>query len=130
QRHNLLESLTAYQNVKMALELHNGAEHDSRILGILERLKLGNRVHYKPAKLSGGQRQRVAVARALVNRPRLILADEPTAALDAETGRDVVNYLKELSADGCTSLIVTHDNRILDVASRIVNMVDGRIKSN
>jgi putative ABC transport system ATP-binding protein len=130
QRHNLLESLTAYQNVKMALELHNGADHDTRIVGILERLKLGLRIHYKPAKLSGGQRQRVAVARALVNRPRLILADEPTAALDAETGRDVVNYLKELSGAGCTSLIVTHDNRILDVATRIVNMVDGRIKSN
>jgi len=132
QRHNLLESLTAYQNVKMALELRGGdaADHEQRIVAILERLKLGHRLHYKPAKLSGGQRQRVAVARALVNRPRLILADEPTAALDAETGRDVVTYLKELAADGCTSLIVTHDNRILDVASRIVNMVDGRIKSN
>jgi putative ABC transport system ATP-binding protein len=128
----LLESLTAYQNVKMALELQDGdsAEHDRRIREILERLKLGHRVDYKPAKLSGGQRQRVAVGRALVNRPRLILADEPTAALDAETGRDVVTYLKELAEGGCTSLIVTHDNRILDVATRIVNMVDGRIKSN
>src|SRR5438874_3520336 len=67
QRHNLLESLTAYQNVKMALELHDGDNDDNRIVGILERLKLGNRIHYKPAKLSGGQRQRVAVARALVN---------------------------------------------------------------
>src|SRR5262245_50042165 len=116
----------------MALELHNADAdaHQRQIVAILERLKLGNRVQYKPAQLSGGQRQRVAVARALVNRPRLILADEPTAALDAETGRDVVNYLKELSAEGCTSLIVTHDNRILDVATRIVNMVDGRIKSN
>jgi putative ABC transport system ATP-binding protein len=132
QRHNLLESLTAYQNVKMALELQNGdsTDHDRRIREILGRLKLGNRIDYKPAKLSGGQRQRVAVGRALVNRPRLILADEPTAALDAETGRDVVTYLKELAEGGCTSLIVTHDNRILDVASRIVNMVDGRIKSN
>jgi len=132
QRHNLLEALTAFQNVKMALELHNADAdaHQRQIVAILERLKLGNRVQYKPAQLSGGQRQRVAVARALVNRPRLVLADEPTAALDAETGRDVVNYLKELSAEGCTSLIVTHDNRILDVATRIVNMVDGRIKSN
>jgi putative ABC transport system ATP-binding protein len=132
QRHNLLESLTAFQNVRMALELHDrdGAEADRRITEILLRLKLGERMSYKPAKLSGGQRQRVAVARALVNRPRLILADEPTAALDAETGRDVVNYLKELAGEGCTSFIVTHDNRILDVASRIVTMVDGRIKSN
>lgn len=130
QRHNLLEALTAYQNVRMALELHGVGDNRQRITGILERLKLGHRLHYKPAQLSGGQRQRVAVARALVNRPKLILADEPTAALDAETGRDVVNYLKELAADGCTSFIVTHDNRILDVATRIVNMVDGRIKSN
>jgi putative ABC transport system ATP-binding protein len=132
QRHNLLESLTAYQNVKMALDLHNcdRAEVERRIVAILERMKLGHRIHYKPAKLSGGQRQRVAIARALVNRPRLILADEPTAALDAETGRDVVHYLQELAAEGCTSLIVTHDNRILDVATRIISMVDGRIKSN
>lgn len=130
QRHNLLEALTAYQNVRLALELHSQGEDRQRIVAVLERLKLGHRLHYKPAQLSGGQRQRVAVARALVNRPKLILADEPTAALDAETGRDVVNFLKELSAEGCTSLIVTHDNRILDVATRIVNMVDGRIKSN
>lgn len=132
QRHNLLDALTAYQNVKLALELHNTdpAEQDRRIRAILERVDLGHRLFHKPAQLSGGQRQRVAVARAVVNRPRLILADEPTAALDARTGRIVVDYLKEMAADGCTSLIVTHDNRILDVATRIVNMVDGRIVSN
>jgi putative ABC transport system ATP-binding protein len=89
-------------------------------------------MHYKPAKLSGGQRQRVAIARALANRPRLILADEPTAALDAESSRTVVGRLQQLAKgpDRCTSVIVTHDNRILDVADRIINMVDGRIKSN
>jgi putative ABC transport system ATP-binding protein len=133
QAHNLFASLTAYQNVKMALELKDfdPTEGDQRIRGLLNQLGLGQRVTYKPQNLSGGQRQRVAIARALVNRPKLILADEPTAALDKESGRQVVNLLQKLARDeGCTSLIVTHDNRILDVADRIVNMVDGRIISN
>jgi putative ABC transport system ATP-binding protein len=85
----------------------------------------------KPHDLSGGQNQRVAVARALVNRPRLVLADEPTAALDKESGRDVVNLLQDLAREElATVLIVTHDTRILDVADRIVNLVDGRIVSD
>jgi len=89
------------------------------------------RMLYKPQKLSGGQRQRVAIGRALVNRPRLILADEPTAALDKATGRQVVDLLRELAKnEGCTILIVTHDNRILDVADRIVTMVDGYVASD
>src|SRR5207253_1055070 len=84
-----------------------------------------------PHALSGGQRQRVAAARALVNRPGLVLADEPTAALDKDAGRDVVDLLRSLaSEEGTAILIVTHDNRILDVADRIVNMVDGRIVSD
>jgi putative ABC transport system ATP-binding protein len=88
-------------------------------------------VFYKPGTLSGGQRQRVAIARALANRPKLILADEPTAALDAESGRDVVQLMQKLVKEELsTIMIVTHDNRILDVADRIVNMVDGRIISN
>jgi putative ABC transport system ATP-binding protein len=134
QRHNLLEALTAYQNVKMALDLDpaGAAREHERIVGLLTGLGLADRMHYKPAKLSGGQRQRVAIARALANRPRLILADEPTAALDAESSRTVVGRLQQLAKgpDRCTSVIVTHDNRILDVADRIINMVDGRIKSN
>jgi putative ABC transport system ATP-binding protein len=134
QRHNLLESLTAYQNVKMAMDLqsYTPAQFHERITTLLTELGLNQRMYYKPANLSGGQRQRVAIARALANSPRLILADEPTAALDAESGRIVVNLLQKRAKgpDRCTSLIVTHDNRILDVADRIVNMVDGRIKSN
>jgi putative ABC transport system ATP-binding protein len=133
QAHNLFEALTAYQNVKMALELNpNGqAAMHQRITELLTALGLDQRMHYKPDSLSGGQRQRVAIARALANRPRLILADEPTAALDERSGRDVVNLLKTLAREQrTTSLIVTHDNRILDVADRIVNMVDGRIKKN
>lgn len=133
QGHNLFESLTARENVNMAVELtiSDPRERDRRAAEILEQLGLGHRMTHKPQMLSGGQKQRVAVARALVNRPRLILADEPTAALDKESGRDVVNILKMLAAEEqATVLIVTHDNRILDVADRIINMVDGRIVSD
>lgn len=138
QAHNLFDSLTACQNVRIALELPRaqGAltqprSPDARAKELLTALGLGHRIDYKPAQLSGGQRQRVAIARALANRPRLVMADEPTAALDEQSGRDVVTLLQQMARDnGTTSLIVTHDNRILDVADRIVNMVGGRIKSN
>ena len=94
-------------------------------------LGLGHRMDYKPESLSGGQRQRVAIARALANRPQMILADEPTAALDKQSGRDVVELLKKIAKEElATILIVTHDNRILDVADRIVNMVDGHVISD
>lgn len=133
QAHNLFGSLTALQNVRMALELRSNDRayiHD-RAVALLTTLGLQERIHYKPSRLSGGQKQRVAVARALANRPRLVLADEPTASLDERSGRDVVNLLKKLAQEeGCTSLIVTHDNRILDVADRIVSMADGCIKSD
>ncbi len=133
QAHNLFESLTAYQNVNMAAELLDMDPRiaDGRIKSLLTRLGLGERIHYKPKTLSGGQKQRVAIARGLVHKPKLILADEPTAALDEKSGREVVTLFQELARDeGCTIIMVTHDNRILDVADRIVNMVDGRIKSN
>jgi putative ABC transport system ATP-binding protein len=133
QAHNLFDSLTAYQNVRMAMELrdYSAAETDARIKDLLTHLGLGHRVFHKPHQLSGGQRQRVAIARALANRPKLVLADEPTAALDEKSGRDVVTLLQAMAQEqGTTSLIVTHDNRILDVADRIVNMVGGHIKSN
>lgn len=133
QAHNLFESLTAYQNVNMAAEL---AGMDRRLAGerieyLLTRLGLGERIHYKPKSLSGGQKQRVAIARGLVHQPKLVLADEPTAALDEKSGREVVTLFQELARDeGCTIIMVTHDNRILDVADRIVNMVDGHIRSD
>jgi putative ABC transport system ATP-binding protein len=133
QAHNLFDSLTAYENVKMAMQLSGCAPDAMRERGtkILERLGLGHRVDYKPRALSGGQRQRVAVARALVNRPKLILADEPTASLDKESSSTVVTLLKELTVnEGCTVMMVTHDNRILELADRIVNMVDGHIVSD
>lgn len=133
QAHNLFESLTAYENVKMALQLFNVHEKHARTraMELLDRLQLGHRIDYKPGKLSGGQKQRVAIARGLAHRPKLVLADEPTAALDEESGRIVVNLFKELAQkEGVTVLMVTHDNRILDVADRIVQMVDGRIVSD
>jgi putative ABC transport system ATP-binding protein len=133
QAHNLFDSLTGRENVNMAIELtvRDPRERDRRSAEILSKLGLGERMAYKPQALSGGQRQRVAVARAVVNRPKLILADEPTAALDKESGREVVTILKNLAQDeGTTILIVTHDTRILDVADRIINLVDGTIVSD
>ncbi|MEQ8210239.1 MAG: ATP-binding cassette domain-containing protein [Lacipirellulaceae bacterium] len=133
QAHNLFESLTAFQNVNMACELQGMKRKESkeRIEYLLTRLDLGHRIHYKPNSLSGGQKQRVAIARGLVHRPKLILADEPTAALDEKTGREVVTLFQEMAKEeGATVIMVTHDNRILDVADRIVNMVQGHIKSD
>ncbi|NJN56739.1 MAG: ATP-binding cassette domain-containing protein [Leptolyngbyaceae cyanobacterium SL_5_9] len=132
QAHNLFESLTASQNVEMAVELMGGfGSKRAQAIAVLEQLGLEHRVDYKPNSLSGGQKQRVAIARALVNHPQLILADEPTAALDKQSGRDVVNLMQKLAREQqCTILMVTHDNRILDVADRIINLVDGRLESD
>ncbi|MGF1569070.1 MAG: ATP-binding cassette domain-containing protein [Nodosilinea sp.] len=132
QAHNLFESLTAAQNVEMAVELTGHfREKRQRAETILDKLGLADRADYRPGSLSGGQKQRVAIARALVNQPRLILADEPTAALDKQSGRDVVTIMQELAqTQSCTILMVTHDNRILDVADRIINLVDGRLESD
>ena len=117
----------------MAMQVGDCPASEMRKRGteILERLGLGHRTDHKPKALSGGQRQRVAVARALVNKPKLILADEPTAALDKDSSKIVVNLLKELTTDeGCTVMMVTHDNRILELADRIVNIVDGSVRSD
>jgi putative ABC transport system ATP-binding protein len=133
QAHNLFGSLTAEQNVRMALDLGPlpPAEAVRRARDLLGELGLGDRTGYTPARLSGGQRQRVAIARALANRPGLILADEPTAALDANSGRIVMELLRREAAEqGTTVIVVTHDQRVLDAADRIVKMVDGRIASD
>lgn len=131
QSHNLLMSLTAKQNVQMSLELHDGlrsSQIERRAIAILESVGLAEHVNYHPQSLSGGQKQRVAIARALVSHPKMVLADEPTAALDSKSGRDVVELMQELAREqGCTILIVTHDNRILDVADRIIELEDGKI---
>lgn len=134
QAHNLHHSLTALHNVRMGLEIHpqySVAEMKEMAANLLNEVGLGHRLNHYPDKLSGGQKQRVAIARALVSRPQLLLADEPTAALDSKSGRDVVTLMQKLAKEqGCTILLVTHDNRILDIADRTVYMEDGILKSN
>jgi putative ABC transport system ATP-binding protein len=139
QSHNLFGSLSAVANVRLALELGNESrakprtddEIQNRAVEILTRLKLENRLKLKPHQLSVGQRQRVAIARALANKPQLILADEPTAALDAESVDNVVHLLKETVSSGdCTAIVVTHDDKILAAADRIVHMLYGKIVAN
>ena len=134
QAHNLMTFLTAQENVRMSLELHDNmltADMDTIANDMLQSVGLGNRANYYPENMSGGQKQRVAIARALVSQPKIILADEPTAALDKKSGRDVVELMQKLAKEqGCTILLVTHDNRILDIADRIVYMEDGYLQNN
>ena len=133
QLHNLFPALTAFQSVQMATDLHpqSGAETNDRIRSLLTRLGLGERMDYRPHQLSGGQRQRVAIARALVHRPALVLADEPTAALDGENTQIVLQLLAELAHErGTTVLMVTQDSRVFESADRLINLVDGRLDSD
>jgi putative ABC transport system ATP-binding protein len=133
QAHNLLESLTTTQNVMMALEIHphiSPSEQRAMAEAMLVAVGLETHINYYPDQLSGGQKQRVAIARALVSNPKLVLADEPTAALDKQSGRDVVEIMRRLAKEkGSAILLVTHDNRILDVADRLINMEDGYLSS-
>jgi putative ABC transport system ATP-binding protein len=134
QSHNLHKSLTALQNVQMGLEVHgkySKAEMKEKAAEMLKEVGLGDRINYYPDNLSGGQKQRVAIARALVSHPAIVLADEPTAALDSKSGRDVVNIMQKLAREqGSTILLVTHDDRILDIADRIVHLEDGKLVNN
>ncbi len=131
QGHNLLRCLTAEQNVQMGADLLPDLGYRARRDLSREWLRavgLSDHLGKLPHDLSGGQKQRVAIARALAAHPRLLLADEPTAALDSRTGREVVELLQRLARDeGCGVLMVTHDPRILDVADRLVRMEDGRL---
>ena len=114
QMHNLFDALTALENVKMAMQLGHDPPDEGRghCIALLEQLKLAHRIDYKPRQLSGGERQRVAIARALVNRPRLVLADEPTAALDKDATRIVIDLLKQTTIEQNAAVImVTHDYR-------------------
>jgi putative ABC transport system ATP-binding protein len=160
QAHNLLDALTALENVTLALDLKDFnteqlSAHTAGLLGVIQdgpsgpdlprsrdaiafalakglltHLNLGPHVDKKPGQLSGGQKQRVAIARALCNHPRLILADEPTAALDKVSSGIVIDLLKKLTQHGSTVLVVTHDNRTMDRGDRVVTMKDGRVESN
>ncbi len=134
QAHNLLGFLSARQNVQMSVELNNNISKEearAKSEAMLQAVGLGDRIDYYPENLSGGQKQRIAIARALVNNPKLVLADEPTAALDKKSGRDVVEIMQCLAKEqGSTILMVTHDNRILDIADRIIEMEDGYLTQN
>jgi putative ABC transport system ATP-binding protein len=132
QHHHLLESLTACQNVEMGLGASglSRRERRRRAIAMLETVGLGNHVHSYPNQLSGGQCQRVAVSRALVRDPELVLADEPTASLDKQSGREIVELLRRLARErGCSVIMVTHDPRILDAADRLMYLEDGRLSS-
>ena len=134
QAHNLMPYLNALENVRVGLEVRSDwlaqgrAAMDACAAAMLGRVGLADRMTYYPEKLSGGQKQRVAIARALAPVPRLLLADEPTAALDRESGRDVVELFRALANEsGAGIVMVTHDNKILDIADRIINLDGGRL---
>ena len=134
QAHNLLPYLTALENVRVGLEVHphwldrGRAAMDGRGAALLADVGLAERASYYPEKLSGGQKQRVAIARALAPQPRLLLADEPTAALDRDSGRMAVDLFRRLADDqGAAIVMVTHDNKILDIADRVVTLEEGRL---
>ena len=133
QQHNLLAALTTQQNVELGLRVKGNmtsAQIKRRAQDMLEAVGLAQHMDKRPEQLSGGQRQRVAIARALAGQPSMLLADEPTASLDSQSGREVIDRMQELARkQGTTILLVTHDNRILDVADRIVSLEDGRLET-
>jgi putative ABC transport system ATP-binding protein len=130
QGFNLFPALTAAENIEVALKMKGirGAAGKRQARELLQQVGLGDRTHYLPRDLSGGQKQRVAIARALAGDPKLIMADEPTAALDSHSGHTVIELLRQLAKEGGrTVLMVTHDPRILDVADRVAYLEDGML---
>jgi len=129
QKFNLLQKLSALENVELPLiyqGVHN-REAKRRAIEALATVSLKDRMHHRPSELSGGQQQRVAIARALVTKPPVLLADEPTGALDSKTGIEVMNILSELNSNGNTIILITHDNDLAAVAKRIIKISDGEI---
>ena len=129
QAFNLIGDLTVYENVELPLTYRGmpGAERRQRVQESLERVGMSHRMKHYPAQLSGGQQQRVAVARALVGKPSILLADEPTGNLDSKNGEAVMDLLRDLHREGATICMVTHDPRYADFAQRTVHLFDGRI---
>jgi putative ABC transport system ATP-binding protein len=132
QNFALLDDYTVYENIKIPLDYSNIKIKDKKekIINVLKKLNIEDKTNKYPTELSGGQCQRVAIARALVNNPDIILADEPTGALDREMGQQVIDIFKEINNDSKTIIIVTHDSNIASQCDRIITIEDGRIKSN
>ena len=129
QGYNLIPSLTAVENVELPLIYQGVSPFDRRDMAMdaLERVGLATRAKHLPGEMSGGQQQRVAIARAIAAHPPIIMADEPTGALDSKTGHEVLDFLRQLNREGSTILLITHDNGIAATARRIVRLSDGRI---
>ena len=129
QQYNLIQDLTVLENVELPL-VYQGVSADDRremALAALERVGLAERVKHRPTQMSGGQQQRVAIARAIAANPSIVMADEPTGALDSRTGLEVLAFLQKLNREGTTVILITHDNGIATTARRCVRLTDGRI---
>ena len=129
QQYNLIQKLTAEENVELPLIYQKvpKAERQKRVKKALEKVNMLPRAKHLPTELSGGQQQRVSIARAIVTNPRLILADEPTGALDSKTSREIIDIFHELHAQGNTIVVITHDNDIAKQAQRAIHILDGQI---
>lgn len=132
QNFNLLPKLTAIENVQVPLMYQGTSSKQSKKMGyeILEKVGLKGREKHLPSQLSGGQQQRVAIARALICNPEIILADEPTGALDSKTGIEIMELLKQLNKEGQTIILITHDNKIAQIAKRKITIIDGKIQEH
>ena len=129
QQYNLIQSLSVLENVELPL-IYQGIDPIDRremALEALERVGLADRFRHKPTQMSGGQQQRVAIARAIATKPPIIMADEPTGALDSRTGLEVLEFLRQLNREGSTIILITHDNGIAATARRVVRLADGKV---
>jgi len=129
QSYNLIQALTAYENVELPLIYQNilPSRRREMVMEAMERMGVADRAKHHPSEMSGGQQQRVAIARAIATKPAIIMADEPTGALDSKTGLEVLGFLQQLNKEGSTIILITHDNGIAATARRIVRISDGRI---
>jgi putative ABC transport system ATP-binding protein len=132
QQFNLLPSFTAIENVMMPMTYAKVAkkQRELKAAQLLQTVGLGDRMDHKPTELSGGQQQRVSIARALANDPAIILADEPTGALDSKTGKEVLTLLKTLNSNGKTVIVITHDHEVAQFANRVITLKDGKVASD
>ena len=132
QSFNLIDELTVEENIDLQLKYLNlsKAERKQRVLEILRQVNMSHRAKHYPQQLSGGQQQRVAIARAVVGKPRIILADEPTGNLDSKHGKEIMELLTQLNAEGTTIVMVTHSQRDAAYAHRIINLLDGEVVNN